>query len=232
MDNYLIYGHILKCKVIPRSEIKDVEALFKGAGKRFKRIPWTDIMRRQLEKKRTVAEWAKLEGREETRRKKRNRKLKELGFDYQYDQEMLAVPVVEEAAAEVVTDREVKEKEISKAVPTPVTAKEGKAKDRKSNMGKVEKASEEEGKKEKKEEGKKRKMKELQKKAEKVGGDGEEEEKEDRKERKQTKDEGEEKGKVEDKGTEKIRKKKRAELSTAVIENPELGRKKRMKAGK
>lgn len=34
MDNYLLFGHILKCSVIPKAQIHD--ELFKGANKRFK----------------------------------------------------------------------------------------------------------------------------------------------------------------------------------------------------
>ncbi|KAF8418603.1 ribosomal biogenesis protein Gar2 [Tirmania nivea] len=99
MDNYLLFGHILKCKVIPRSDIKDVEALFKGANKRFKPIPWGDVKQRQLEKKRTVEEWEKLEKREDKRRKEREKKLKSMGIDYEYEpvkQIEAVVPVVEE----------------------------------------------------------------------------------------------------------------------------------------
>lgn len=34
MDNYLLFGHIIKCRVIPKAQIHD--DLFKGANKRFK----------------------------------------------------------------------------------------------------------------------------------------------------------------------------------------------------
>lgn len=34
MDNYLLFGHILKCSVIPKEQVH--EELFKGANKRFK----------------------------------------------------------------------------------------------------------------------------------------------------------------------------------------------------
>jgi len=103
MDNYLLFGHILKCKVIPRGDIKDVEVLFKGANKRFKRIPWGDVKQRQLEKKRTVEEWGKLEEREHRRRKARDNKLKSMGIDYEYEpvkQIEEVEPVVEEPVAE------------------------------------------------------------------------------------------------------------------------------------
>jgi len=105
MDNYLLFGHILKCKVIPRSDIKDVEALFKGANKRFKPIPWSDVKQRELEKKRTVEEWERLEKREDKRRKDRENKLKSMGIDYQYEpvkQIEAVVPAVEEPAPKAV----------------------------------------------------------------------------------------------------------------------------------
>ena len=124
MDNYLLFGHILKCKVIPRSDIKDVETLFKGANKRFKPIPWGDVKQRQLEKKRTVEEWERLEKREEIRRNERENKWKRMGIDYEYEpvkQIEAVVPVVEEPIVQALRDIEAevesgKEKDIEAEV--------------------------------------------------------------------------------------------------------------------
>lgn len=85
MDNYLLYGHILKCKVLPKSAIGDVERLFKGANRRFKRVPWNDVARRNLEKKRTAEEWDRMAQREEKRRKSREEKLKKVGIEYEFE---------------------------------------------------------------------------------------------------------------------------------------------------
>lgn len=135
MDNYLLFGHILKCKLIPRSDIKDVEALFKGANKRFKPIPWGDVKQRQLEKKRTVEEWEKLEKREDRRRKERENKLKSLGIDYKYEpvkQIEAVVPVLEEPvvqapkAIEAASEVNAEKEEVDNAPKGKKKKKEGK----------------------------------------------------------------------------------------------------------
>lgn len=140
MDNYLLFGHILKCKVIPRTEIKDVEALFKGANKRFKRIPWGDVKQRELEKKRTEEEWRKLEEREEKRRKQREDKLKMMGIEYEYVPVMQVdsvVPVVEETLAQAPQAiKAAPEVEAEKKAETMDTKKRGAKREKK---GKVEK---------------------------------------------------------------------------------------------
>merc|ERR1712144_47157 len=41
MDNYLMFGHILKVKLIPEEQVN--EAWFKGANKRFKKVPWNKM---------------------------------------------------------------------------------------------------------------------------------------------------------------------------------------------
>lgn len=46
MDNYLLFGHILKCSVIPKAQVN--AQLFKGANKRFKVGRPTPILHRDL----------------------------------------------------------------------------------------------------------------------------------------------------------------------------------------
>jgi nucleolar protein 15 len=43
MDNYLLMGHILKCKVIPKSEVHP--ELWIGADKKFKKVPMARVYR-------------------------------------------------------------------------------------------------------------------------------------------------------------------------------------------
>ena len=43
MDNYLLVGHILKCKVIPKSEVHP--ELWIGADKKFKKVPMARVYR-------------------------------------------------------------------------------------------------------------------------------------------------------------------------------------------
>ncbi|KAL8824091.1 MAG: hypothetical protein Q9170_008253, partial [Blastenia crenularia] len=47
MNNYLLFGHILKCKLVPKEQVH--ENLWKGANKRFKKVPWGKIEGRKLE---------------------------------------------------------------------------------------------------------------------------------------------------------------------------------------
>jgi nucleolar protein 15 len=43
MDNYLLMGHILKCRVIPKSEVHP--ELWIGADKKFKKVPMARVYR-------------------------------------------------------------------------------------------------------------------------------------------------------------------------------------------
>ncbi|KMP08449.1 MKI67 FHA domain-interacting nucleolar phosphoprotein [Coccidioides immitis RMSCC 2394] len=56
MDNYLMFGHILKCKFVPQDQLHP--ETFKCANRRFKSVPWNQIEKKQLElaNKRPVVE--------------------------------------------------------------------------------------------------------------------------------------------------------------------------------
>jgi len=43
MDNYLLMGHILKCRVVPKSEVHP--ELWIGADKKFKKVPMARVYR-------------------------------------------------------------------------------------------------------------------------------------------------------------------------------------------
>jgi nucleolar protein 15 len=43
MDNYLLMGHILKCKLIPKSEVHP--ELWIGADSKFKKVPMARVYR-------------------------------------------------------------------------------------------------------------------------------------------------------------------------------------------
>merc|ERR1711939_1215276 len=55
MDNYLMFGHILKVKLIPEEQVN--EAWFKGANKRFKKVPWNKMQGRNLEQGKSEETW-------------------------------------------------------------------------------------------------------------------------------------------------------------------------------
>jgi len=80
MDNYLMFGHILKAKFVAKEQVH--ENLFKGAGKRFKKVPWNRIERMQLAgaDRETFKDRVT---REEKRRKGKAAQLKELGYEFE-----------------------------------------------------------------------------------------------------------------------------------------------------
>jgi nucleolar protein 15 len=81
MDNYLLFGHILKCRTIPKEQVHD--DLFKGANRRFKKVPWNKIVGRQLEKPLSEAAWEKRVAKEQSRRSKKATKLQALGYEFE-----------------------------------------------------------------------------------------------------------------------------------------------------
>ncbi|WYZ37356.1 hypothetical protein EsH8_II_000862 [Colletotrichum jinshuiense] len=81
MDSYLLFGHILKVKTVPRDQLH--EDVWKGANKRFKKIPWSKIAGTELAKPRTESTWSHKASKEEKKRLERAEKLKELGYDFE-----------------------------------------------------------------------------------------------------------------------------------------------------
>ncbi|KAL4755158.1 hypothetical protein BDW72DRAFT_164227 [Aspergillus terricola var. indicus] len=79
MDNYLMYGHILKCKYVPSEQLHP--ELWKGANRRFKATPWNRIEQKRLNKGRTRENWTKNIEKEQKRRLAKAEKMKELGYE-------------------------------------------------------------------------------------------------------------------------------------------------------
>ncbi|KAK9315470.1 hypothetical protein V1524DRAFT_395831 [Lipomyces starkeyi] len=80
MNNYLLYGHILKVSVVPENQVH--EKMFVGSNRKFKRIPRAKLAKHQHDKKRNNVELERLVSRENKRRKNKQEKLKDLGIDY------------------------------------------------------------------------------------------------------------------------------------------------------
>lgn len=79
MDNYLMFGHILKCKYAqPESLHPDT---FKGANKRFRVAPHNRMEKRALEAPKSESQWAKKNSKEQLRREKKAEKLKAMGYE-------------------------------------------------------------------------------------------------------------------------------------------------------
>lgn len=80
MDNYLMFGHILRVKFIPKEQVH--AELWKGAtGRRFKKMPWNGIERGRL-KSSDREQWGRRVEKEEQRRKEKADKLKKLGYEF------------------------------------------------------------------------------------------------------------------------------------------------------
>ena len=81
MDNYLLFGHILKCKVLTKGQVRD--DLFKGANKRFKKIPWNQMAGLKLQKPQTKSTWTKRVTQEQDKRAKRAAQLQEMDYEFE-----------------------------------------------------------------------------------------------------------------------------------------------------
>jgi nucleolar protein 15 len=76
-----MFGHILKCQTVPSEQIH--ENLWKGANKRFKKVPWNRMEGRKLNKAQPRSEWEKRIEKESRRRASRQVKLKAMGYDFE-----------------------------------------------------------------------------------------------------------------------------------------------------
>ncbi|KAG6330834.1 hypothetical protein ID866_8257 [Astraeus odoratus] len=83
MDNYLLMGHILQCKVIPKDKVHP--ELWVGANRKWRSVPRDRIVRLQHHKPRTEENIHKAEKRLMKRQRDRKRKLEEIGIKYSFD---------------------------------------------------------------------------------------------------------------------------------------------------
>lgn len=82
MNNYLMFGHILKCSLIPKEQVH--ENLFKGANTRFKVDPRNKKAGLAMERGAERDVWEKRVAKENKRRSARNKDLKET-FGYEFE---------------------------------------------------------------------------------------------------------------------------------------------------
>ncbi|KIX08120.1 uncharacterized protein Z518_02776 [Rhinocladiella mackenziei CBS 650.93] len=79
MDNYLLFGHILKCKYAePDSLHPDV---WKGANKKFRKIPHEKLERAALAAPKSEEHWQKKVDKEKRKRGKKAEQMKAIGYD-------------------------------------------------------------------------------------------------------------------------------------------------------
>ena len=79
MNSYLLFGHILRCKVMPPEQVH--EKLWVGANRRFKMVPWNRIEGRKLKLPMGREAWERRVETEKKRREKKNRGLKKIGYE-------------------------------------------------------------------------------------------------------------------------------------------------------
>lgn len=80
MDNYLLFGHLLKVKMMDASQIH--EDLWIGANRKFHSIPWDTVRRQQLERKHPREFWQAKQDEFEAEKQAKARKLATLGIKY------------------------------------------------------------------------------------------------------------------------------------------------------
>ncbi|TVY14413.1 putative RNA-binding protein [Lachnellula arida] len=142
MDNYLLFGHILKVKVIPDEQVP--ADVFKGANKRFKKVPWNQMEGRKLKQGATEEVWGNRIEAEEKKRAEKADKLKKIGYEFEPPQLKSAKGVSKLAEVPTLTEKEDTEVKAIEAAPIPgdSTVAEGSKKAKKVKKSEAAKAVE------------------------------------------------------------------------------------------
>jgi nucleolar protein 15 len=125
MNNYLMFGHILKCRVIPPQQVHP--KLWVGADRRFKAVPWNKIHGRKLAEPKGRSDWQDRIDAEAKRRATKAKKLKALGYEFEAPalKDASSVParskaVTEQATVVTTADHsQVIEAEATEVAPSP-----------------------------------------------------------------------------------------------------------------
>ncbi|KAJ5963416.1 uncharacterized protein N7479_003292 [Penicillium vulpinum] len=124
MDNYLMYGHIVKCKYVPKEQLHP--EIWKGANRRFKVTPWNRIEKKRLARGKTREQWSKSIESEQKKREAKLNKLKALGYELDLPQlkSVDDVPIQEAPKAVEAAEATETTDEPAKAIeaPAPVEA--------------------------------------------------------------------------------------------------------------
>jgi nucleolar protein 15 len=122
MDNYLLFNHILKVKLVADEQVSP--DLFKGANRRFKKVPWNKIEGRKLEQGASEEQWEKRRAKEEKKRAKKMEKLQAMDYEFDAPQLKSAKGVAKKPAAKITENGEENEEtaaveEKPKAIEAP-----------------------------------------------------------------------------------------------------------------
>lgn len=80
MDNYLLFGHLLKVKMMDPKQVHP--DLWIGANKKFHAVPWGQVKKRQAERKHPREWWEARQEEFNDERKAKMQRLAELGIKY------------------------------------------------------------------------------------------------------------------------------------------------------
>lgn len=127
MDNYLMYGHILKCKYVPSDQLHP--EVWKGANRRFKKTPWNRIEKKRLDKGKTRDQWSDRIEREQKKRLAKAEKLKDLGYEFELPQLMSVDEVPVQGENKEIEAPKAAEEEAPKALEAPKETKAEKKSD-------------------------------------------------------------------------------------------------------
>merc|ERR1711981_124032 len=81
MNNYLMFGHILKVRLMPEEQIHP--DMWKNANKRFKVVPRAMLERKKMEEARGREYWREKVGKEQSKREKKRKAMQEMGYEYE-----------------------------------------------------------------------------------------------------------------------------------------------------
>lgn len=96
MDNYLMFGHILKCKYAPAENLH--ADVWKGANKKYRKIPQHKLLRQKAEQPKTEEQIEKKLKKVQGKREKKAKQLAEMGYEFELP--TLIKPIVSEKAVE------------------------------------------------------------------------------------------------------------------------------------
>ncbi|KAF9168046.1 MKI67 FHA domain-interacting nucleolar phosphoprotein [Actinomortierella ambigua] len=82
MNNYLLFGHQLKCKALAKNQIHP--SLFEGANRKFKPVPWKKIAREKHNAEKTPEQVKQINRKLLQKESAKRAKLQELGIDYDF----------------------------------------------------------------------------------------------------------------------------------------------------
>lgn len=137
MDGYLMFNHILKVQLVPDEQVHD--KLFKGANKRFKKVPWNKIRGRELDLGASEATWEKRIEKEKQRRDTKAEKAKKLlGYEFDAPKIKSAKNVAKQPVEQltIAANSENETKAIEAAPSTEEPSKSKKQKGKKNKSGK------------------------------------------------------------------------------------------------